>query len=138
MEFKKIEDCYIKEKDIVSVKEMGNIVEITYVQHKNNRQTIKDISKLQSSNPIILLIKSIKIFDREKAIIGVTIIFEKQMNDLGVIVHAPKYGAWLPKDKHRKTAYNYNEKWKAFLNKENLSVEDIEKFANALMKELYE
>ena len=64
--------------------------------------------------------------------------FEKQMNDLGVIVHDPKYGAWLPKDKHRKTAYNYNEKWKAFLNKENLSVEDIEKFANALMKELYE
>ena len=60
------------------------------------------------------------------------------MNDLGVIVHDPKYGAWLPKDKHRKTAYNYNEKWKAFLNKENLSVEDIEKFANALMKELYE
>ena len=63
--------------------------------------------------------------------------FEDQMNDLGVIVHDPKYGAWLPKDKHRKTAYEYNKRWESLLEKKDLSIKDIERFAKDLMKELY-
>lgn len=44
MEFKKLDNYSIDEKDIVCVKEMGNVVEITYLQHKNNGQTIKKLN----------------------------------------------------------------------------------------------
>lgn len=45
MEFKKVENCFIDDKDIVTLKKMGNIFEITYIQYKNNKQTIKKINK---------------------------------------------------------------------------------------------
>ncbi|MGN0202124.1 MAG: RHS repeat domain-containing protein [Candidatus Cryptobacteroides sp.] len=63
--------------------------------------------------------------------------FEKEMTDLGVNVHDPKYGAWLPKDKHRKTAHEYNKRWESLFDKKNLSIKDVEQFAKDLMKELY-
>lgn len=44
MEFKKLDNYSISEKDIVCVKEMGNVVEITYSQYRNNGQTIKKIN----------------------------------------------------------------------------------------------
>lgn len=44
MEFKKLDNFSIDKKDIVCVKEMGNVVEITYLQHKNNGATIKKIN----------------------------------------------------------------------------------------------
>ena len=44
MVFKKLDYYFIDDRDIVCVKEMGNIIEITYLQHKNIGQTIKKIN----------------------------------------------------------------------------------------------
>lgn len=51
MEFKKLDNYSINEKDIVCVKEMGNVIEITYLQHKNNGATIK---KIDNDNYVVL------------------------------------------------------------------------------------
>lgn len=57
MEFKKLDNYYICENDIVCVKEMGNIIEITYLQHKNIGQTIK---KLNDNEYIVISTGEIK------------------------------------------------------------------------------
>ena len=57
MEFKKIDNYSIDKKDIVCVKEMGNVVEITYLQHKNNGQTIK---KLNNDEYIVMTTGEVK------------------------------------------------------------------------------
>lgn len=44
MEFKRLDSYSINDNDFVCVKKMGNIVEIMYLEHKNNGQTIKKIS----------------------------------------------------------------------------------------------
>lgn len=51
MEFKRIDNYCINEKDIVCVKEMGNVIEITFLQHKNEGATIK---KIDNDNYIVL------------------------------------------------------------------------------------
>lgn len=43
MDFKKIDGYFISDRDIVCLKQMGNVSEITYVQHRNSKQTIKKI-----------------------------------------------------------------------------------------------
>lgn len=51
MNFEKI-DCYnILDKDIVCVKEMGNVYEITYTQHRNFKQSIQ---KLDNDKYVVL------------------------------------------------------------------------------------
>lgn len=51
MEFKRLDYYGIGDKDIVSLKKMGNILEVTYAQHKNNKQRIK---KIDNENYIVL------------------------------------------------------------------------------------
>ena len=51
MNFQRLDGYHISDKDVVSVKEMGNVIEISYCQHKNFKQTIK---KLDSENYIVL------------------------------------------------------------------------------------
>lgn len=43
MDFKKIDGFFISDRDIVCLKQMGNVSEITFVQHRNSKQTIKKI-----------------------------------------------------------------------------------------------
>lgn len=43
MEFKKLDNYRIDENNLVCVKEMGNVIEITYIQHKNSGATIQKI-----------------------------------------------------------------------------------------------
>lgn len=45
MKIEKIDNCKIDSNDLVSVKFMGNIIEVCYVQHRNNKVYIKLIDK---------------------------------------------------------------------------------------------
>ena len=51
MNIKKLDNYKINNNDTVCFKQMGNIVEITYVQHRNNKQTIK---KIDNNNFLVL------------------------------------------------------------------------------------
>lgn len=66
--------------------------------------------------------------------------FAKQLGNKGINVNDPKYGRWVNRQAHNKTAHRYNQDFRKYLSDNpNATEEQIVEYANTLMKqyELY-
>lgn len=61
--------------------------------------------------------------------------FQSIFKKFGINVHDAQYGAWWESKDHRKNSYEYNKRWEEFLNREDITREDIFRFVDQLLKE---